>query len=581
MKQIQARLHENALPRVAEFFNATLLETLGEVLQNARRSGAQQVEITLGDDRSITVTDDGTGIRDPATLLSFGESEWDRDDARAERPAGMGVYSLARWRPTIQSRSPGGAPGWKVSLEERHFRGECPAEVLSDDKGPAPHGTRVRMEWPTTAPRERRHGHQWEEYAHQGTDIEVWRTRCRTKIEASVRYYPLLVRVNGEEVEQEDYLHDCDYVLEEHGLRIGVRTEPYDRTTGRGEINFHGNTIDNGGLPGRTSLDGRSWRPLVDVGTTSRIELTLPTRNQIIEGAAAEEMRESARRAILLAMAASTPPADVAWETQMEAAAKGITLPVPPPRLRIWEPTPAEHSRLRRSTETSQVDGNTLVVEAAQGRAATETLWRAVGGTPLAKRLAQPDARLAGYEWYDRLGRITSFRVEGRIGDQRFAIDGDENEVPRGRPSEMEVVIETLRGTRKETIRVDVDVAFYQDEYEVTDAGAIEVLIRKDSKATVTEIVEMMTRAYFRPSDDPESDSYDTQENEFIDEAVRSAEWLVSKRIDAVTNIVRRIAEQHIGYEVACGQKVELTLQRDERGKLTIGVKASDGTPTP
>ena len=90
MRTIQARIHGDALKRVARFFDATFPETLSEVLQNARRSGARNVDIELQGDGSVVITDDGDGIADPAALLSFGESQWDKATQEGEGAAGMG-----------------------------------------------------------------------------------------------------------------------------------------------------------------------------------------------------------------------------------------------------------------------------------------------------------------------------------------------------------------------------------------------------------------------------------------------------------------------------------------------------------
>ena len=70
---IRATVHEDAIGRVTRFFNATVTETLNELFQNARRSGATRIEVCIEDGR-VSVADDGAGIADPAALLAFGRS---------------------------------------------------------------------------------------------------------------------------------------------------------------------------------------------------------------------------------------------------------------------------------------------------------------------------------------------------------------------------------------------------------------------------------------------------------------------------------------------------------------------------
>ncbi len=82
---IQANIHQDAINRVSGFFNATLEDILNELLQNARRSGATWVEIQK-EPNSISVQDNGRGVKDPRALLSFGQSEWDQAHALNEHP---------------------------------------------------------------------------------------------------------------------------------------------------------------------------------------------------------------------------------------------------------------------------------------------------------------------------------------------------------------------------------------------------------------------------------------------------------------------------------------------------------------
>ena len=101
---IRARVHDDAISRVTRFFNATTVETLNELFQNARRAGATRVDVTIADGE-VRVADDGEGITQPAALLAFGQSHWDSAPAQREDPAGIGVYALAHCpKVTIRSR---------------------------------------------------------------------------------------------------------------------------------------------------------------------------------------------------------------------------------------------------------------------------------------------------------------------------------------------------------------------------------------------------------------------------------------------------------------------------------------------
>ena len=132
---IRARVHDGALRRVTRFFSSTPADIFSELLQNARRAGANRVGVDTeglpegeGGGIRVTVTDDGTGVGDAAVLLSFGETGWDEATARNEDAAGMGLASLARRGCRVSSRQAMSkgvpAPGWRVALTPAHFLGE-------------------------------------------------------------------------------------------------------------------------------------------------------------------------------------------------------------------------------------------------------------------------------------------------------------------------------------------------------------------------------------------------------------------------------------------------------------------------
>ena len=121
------------MKRVTRIYAATLSDIFAEALQNSRRASATRVRIWVaastarpdeiaaetGDTPlTVTIADDGSGIADPAVLLSFGENGWDDALVRREDAAGFGFASLARRNCAVSSRprSPDAevSPGWRV-----------------------------------------------------------------------------------------------------------------------------------------------------------------------------------------------------------------------------------------------------------------------------------------------------------------------------------------------------------------------------------------------------------------------------------------------------------------------------------
>jgi len=69
------------------------LNTISELLQNARRAGATRVRILRPDPSTLVIEDDGKGIEDFAALISIAGSAWSQDVARTEHPYGIGFLS--------------------------------------------------------------------------------------------------------------------------------------------------------------------------------------------------------------------------------------------------------------------------------------------------------------------------------------------------------------------------------------------------------------------------------------------------------------------------------------------------------
>ena len=312
---IRARIAEEAIAKVMQFFDGTLAQALHEILQNARRSGATSVAITRDQASGrITLSDDGRGIGDPRTLLAFGRSGWPQDLHGAEHPAGMGIFSLARRTPRIRSRVAGRAAR-SVQLGEDHFVGRAPAAIAADPDWTRDHGTDVTI---SVLP----------------TDTG-WTPGV---IADAVRHYPISVSVNGCMPEQSDFLKDAVRTKTWRGLRVGVfhSASPTWATPG---INFHGLHVAFPDLPQVHALPGadadarRTWWTLADVVDCPDLELTLPSRTAIVQTPFTAELVSEAMRSIYRATAAAGASPRLGYETRTKAAAAGIALPADPRHL--------------------------------------------------------------------------------------------------------------------------------------------------------------------------------------------------------------------------------------------------------
>lgn len=110
-----------------------------ELLQNARRAEASDVWVEI-DTRSaaVTVTDNGHGVFDPQDLINIGKSDWS-EGIRAERPAGMGLFSVFKLGGLAEVRS----GRWRLTLDYEAMCGGKPA--VYESLLPAMKGTQVKV----------------------------------------------------------------------------------------------------------------------------------------------------------------------------------------------------------------------------------------------------------------------------------------------------------------------------------------------------------------------------------------------------------------------------------------------------
>jgi hypothetical protein len=102
MRTIQAKVNSRLLTKASRLFTGTLEGRTTEILQNARRAGATEVEIA-NQDGYVTVRDNGQGIDDFSKVLDLGGSGWEEAFEQSEDPAGVGLFCLAPRQVTIRS----------------------------------------------------------------------------------------------------------------------------------------------------------------------------------------------------------------------------------------------------------------------------------------------------------------------------------------------------------------------------------------------------------------------------------------------------------------------------------------------
>ena len=542
-RTIRARIDEKALTRVTRMFNAGLDDIFNEVLQNARRAGATQVSVALthaGDTTTVTITDDGTGIADPAVLLAYGDNGWDADLVDAEDAAGMGLLSLAHRGCTVASRrapaSGESAGAWRVTLAPEHFRGDTQACVHDDDDtAPRPHGTAITFE-----------------AAGTGKTADI-----RAQLESAARHYPLPVLFGrgpgavraGELLGCEDFLEGAAHVERWRGLVFGVFKESYRNRDLHENMNFHGLTL-RARLPAIGSLSGALWTVRADIVRCPELQLVLPARKELVETAFLETLHDAARHAIYRAMAADPDPRP-RFADYKRAQDAGIDIAPPPPELRPWRPAFADAEAYEPAPKRQAVGADALRVECTDEAPEAQALARAASRAKVAGRLFEPNRDLEGYAWYDALERIVDIVPEVTVEGRTCTPDaypvprhaGGPGRTPPARPDaiRMRLGIENARGAKR-VLDLDADVVFAGD----TDAWVVDAcpLVTTDSDIDPEALAELMLAGFFSPSDDVEADSWESQRSDAENDALHVATQLLvcdeAARGDSIARLVQR-----------------------------------------
>ena len=514
---IRARVHEDAITRVTRFFNATTVETLNELFQNARRAGASRVDVAIADGE-VRVRDNGRGIADPSALLAFGRTGWDAETTRREDPAGMGVYSLAR-RPKVTIRSrpvPADGthlPAWQVRLTPEHFLGHeiAPVEVI--DGRSLAFGTEIVFD---------------DDKANSGN------------VNSAARYFPLPVTCDGREVDRSSFLHDAVHVEEWRGIRLGVRARRYP--PGRHpELNFHGILVEDVRLPVVDSMSSH-WHVNADVVDCAELELVLPARKAIVETPFVDELRTACREAIYRAMLAADPAVDVPARVHADALAHGVELPIARAELSPWRPAFSnEYSTKHETPNRTALPDEPIVIEADMPPCDQQALWRAVRRAGISHRLFAEEPRYKGYRWYDQLAKATRLTTtavldgeEVQLEEQRLKMDPADS----GRPEGITFTLETVeRDGATGEVHIPGDVAFPDDD--IGWAEDVSVLVTAGSEITPDDLAELIYDACFSPSDDCEADSYETQQDNYRQAAFAKALELLASAEEAMLSNVR------------------------------------------
>lgn len=515
---IRAAVCPSTITKVTRLFNGTLHDVAHELFQNARRAGAMRIVVQIGDDdgqATLTIYDDGCGIDDPASVLTLGQSRWTDQIKAAEDPAGMGVFSLAGRRVTIESWSPRHQASWKAVIEADAWDG---SQDIAINEGSHCQGTAITIDLPPD-----------------------WAGHVQSAIYAASAYLPIPVELNRDAVPRGDFLDGAVRIAEWNGSRIGI----FEGHAPERSINFHGVTISCR-LPRVHECDQLhySHHARLDIGDTPALQLVLPARKEAVENAGLAALREAVELEIYRTIAAKTAHR-LAYHHWQRATELGIEIAEAEQTLCTWHPQVADCNS--GSFGSTRIAAEGAILTPMFSPSFGQPLARAAAKHPFRAQFAEKVAGYIGYSWYDALASILDARlvvtcVDGSkitIDDFEESADLADHTLVEAIEAQFDIGVRTTR----ETICLSADVAFGSgaDIYDGLEAARI--VWTKDG-ASVDDLADLLDAAYFCSSDDRECDSWDTQRRSFEDEALAlAASLLVGEDAAAAARIQRLLRD--------------------------------------
>jgi hypothetical protein len=553
---VEARVSQALLHKSHLLFNQTTQTIFHELLQNCRRAQATFVEIVVlpqGDGSQVTILDNGQGIDSAKKLLHLAESNWEQKVHEKEDTAGMGFFSLICLG-NLRVRS----KNWKVELSAETFQGKAKAFSW-----PSPHlqGTEITFTLQDTPK----------------STLDV--------LQKCVKFYPIPVRINQEAAKQGDFLEGCHLIHEDQFLRIGYQPEMHFANHDEDKVNFFGLTRPIKNVLPENRLD-RCTALRIDLKDNNLLDLTLPSRSEVIYNAKWEALVPVIRKAYYLHLAKTNEEHRLPFQNWTEAKTLGVTLREAQAGLR-----PITQSSVVSSYEHSPLHELACCNTAGRGMILFETHTNPHGfalchlseSEILALHLAaypredsQPlpiptpleaDPEMEGYSWYPTMKYSgVDFVLHFKDGKkstvkpyaEKWPVSAASLATPSTWPEKIFAQIK-IEGEKKHlTISQEVELAFCEGqswseaEFKSWIPSKNRYRLNKETKKGPNcgfpyGITEMLMALYFGESDSHESDSYETQENEWREEVDKFLTTIFfSKRESALQTLTEKLNEYDI-----------------------------------
>ena len=327
-------------------------------------------------------------------------------------------------------------------------------------------------------------------------------------------------------------------------------------------------------MPTVACVEGGTWSARADVDACPELELVLPARKEAVETPFLKEMREASCLAIYRAMAAADPVPRVAHSDYSKAAQAGIAIPEPLAELRPWRPGIADVDDWRDAPPFAPVDADSLVMAVDLEPQDAQAFWRSAERAGMSSRLFEADTRFEGYPWYDALARVTALHTHITESDKPHPLDAlraasdpssDAAATPPltdalARPDAIHMHLNIVWPSSgpPQTVSISADLAFVGESWcWIADARP---LVTRDSDLDPVELAQLLRAGFFSPSDDADSDSWESQRVRFDEEAMHIALKLLSSSGAAIEHTVAEAVRREILWVLPRDREVSITV---------------------
>jgi hypothetical protein len=403
----------------------------------------------------------------------------------------MGFFSLSTHGAKIWSKN------WYVSLSRDTFLGKEPAKV---GRGKEITGTRIDFTLNTSIQ-------------------ETNRT-----IQNCARYFPLPVSLNQTPLPQEDFLKDALSIHQIEGARIGVFPSYHKE-----EINFFGLTItdDTRNKTVNQSLKTKWNEGLctsIDVTDTRALQLVLPARNAVVQNDNAKLIRKECRKALYTYLARQTQQGghhELPYENYLEAKALGIDLGEAKPLLRQLVGDDSHCSEVLYGDLITVNPTNCLVLP-EQEHGIAHCLEYAANSDRNFPNLVLASKSYEGYSWYAKLPKVD--KITAKIDNHNIKLDllhvdpCTDWAVPKALLNKKAKSITITFHSKRKTWSVQTPLFISYSErssYRSSDYGEWIVTRKHPFKEKIHELEDILTAAFFEYNDNYDSDSSETQRENF------------------------------------------------------------------